>query len=160
MVGLGPAALRPQQQEARDGGGARVLGRQGDEPRRWRRLLHVGHEQAAVGQLVHVAAERPVDEGQQDAGLDLLQRLVLVQVGADAPVLLGRVEHSVVDPATFRRLEQRVVEEQHQPPARAQHAAISSNVESRSTTCSSTRQTTTASNAPDPNGSAPPVPRT
>ena len=38
--------------------------------------------------------------------------------GADPPVLLGRVEDLVVDPAAVRRLQQRVVEEEAEPAAR------------------------------------------
>ena len=48
--------------------------------------------------------------------------LRLVEIRADAPVLLGRIEHLVVDPAAPGRLEQRVVEEEREPPAGAQHA--------------------------------------
>ena len=58
--------------------------------------------------------ERPVDEGDEDVLLHLLDRLVLHQVGADAPVLLGRIEHLVVDPAAARRLQERVVEEEQE----------------------------------------------
>ena len=53
--------------------------------------------------------------------LDLLHRGVLGQVGPDAPVLLGRVEHVVVDPAAVGRLQERMVQEQDEPTARAQH---------------------------------------
>jgi hypothetical protein len=45
----------------------------------------------------------------------------LDQVGPDAPVLLGRVEDLVVDPAAVRRLQQRVVEEEQEPPAGLEH---------------------------------------
>ena len=44
-------------------------------------------------------------------------RLVLDQVRADPPVLLGRVEDLVVDPAAVRRLQQRVVEEEDEAAA-------------------------------------------
>ena len=54
--------------------------------------------------------------------LDLLIVLRLVEIRADAPVLLGRIQHLVVDPAAPGRLEQRVVEEEREPPAVAQHA--------------------------------------
>ncbi len=56
-------------------------------------------DEAGGGQGVDVAGQRPVDERDEHALLDLLDRLVLDQVGPDAPVLLGRVEHLVVDPA-------------------------------------------------------------
>ena len=47
--------------------------------------------------------------------------LLLDQVGTDPPVLLGRVEQLVVDPSAVRRLQQRVVEEEAEPPAGPQH---------------------------------------
>ena len=71
---------------------------------------------------VHVAAERAVDEGDEHVLLDLLDRLVLDEVGPDPPVLLGRVEDLVVDPAAVRRLQQRVVEEEEEAAAGPQDA--------------------------------------
>ena len=92
-----------------------VLGGPGQEARGWWRLLHAGEQQAVVGQGVDVAAEGPVDEGDEDVLLDLLDGRVLAEVGADAPVLLGRIEDLIVDPAAVGRLEQRVVEEEEEP---------------------------------------------
>ena len=65
-------------------------------------LVHVTEPQAGVGEGVHVPGQRTVDERDEHALLHLLDRLVLHQVGADPPVLLGRVEHLVVDPAAVR----------------------------------------------------------
>ena len=73
------------------------------------------------GEGVHVPGQRPVDERDEDALLHLLDRLVLDKVGADAPVLLGWVEHLVVDPSAVRRLQQRMVEEEEEAAAGLQH---------------------------------------
>ena len=91
--------------------------------RRRRRLRHVPHVEPGGGQRVDVAAQRPMDERDEDALLDLFDRLVLDQVGPDAPVLLGRIEHLVVDPAAVRRLQQRVVQEEAEAAAGRQHSA-------------------------------------
>ena len=107
------------------GGGCsprRVLGREREEAGGRRRLGHVLDVEAGRGHRVHVAAERAVDEGDEHVLLDLLDRLVLDQVGADPPVLLGRVEDLVVDPAAVRRLQERVVEEEEEDAAGPQDA--------------------------------------
>ena len=112
-------------------------------------------QQAVGGQRVHVAAERAVDEGDEHVLLDLLDRLVLDEVGPDPPVLLGRVEDLVVDPAAVRRLQQRVVEEEAGSGRRARSTrATSAMAASTSRMCSNTRQATTASKQPSGNGSA------
>ena len=59
-------------------------------------------------------------ERQHHTRFDLLQALVLDEVGPDAPVLL--IEDAIVDPPRTRRLQQWVVEEQGQAPARAHGA--------------------------------------
>ena len=94
-----------------------VLCRTGEEA--WWRggLLHAPQHQPGVGQRVDVPGQRTVDERDEDALLHLLDGLVLDQVGADPPVLLGRIEDLVVDPAAVGRLEQRVVQEEEEPPA-------------------------------------------
>ncbi len=51
----------------------------------------------------------------------LLVERDLGQVWADAPVLLGRFEDLIVDPATPGRLDERVVQEQGDPPSRTHH---------------------------------------
>ena len=48
---------------------------------------------------VQVAGQRPVVEADEHAPFDLLDGLGLGQVGPDPPVLLGRIQHLVVDPA-------------------------------------------------------------
>src|SRR5512138_637713 len=84
----GSALLGPQDEQAGDGGRVAVLGRHGEEPGRGRRLQHPGDVEAPVGEGVDVATERPVEEGQAHARVDLLDRQVLLQVGAHPPVLL------------------------------------------------------------------------
>ena len=62
-----------------------------------------------------------MDEGDEDVLLHLLDGLVLDQVRADAPVLLGRVEHLIVDPPTVGGLQQRMVEEETEPATGLEH---------------------------------------
>ena len=52
--------------------------------------------------------------------LDLLHRGGLGQVRSDPPVLLRRIDQLIVDPAAVGGLEQGVVEEEQEPPARAE----------------------------------------
>ena len=52
------------------------------------------------------------------AELDLLDRLGLLEVATDPPVLLRRFDDLVVDPPAVGRLQQRMVEEEAEPPAR------------------------------------------
>jgi hypothetical protein len=101
-----------------------------------------------------------VDEADVHAELDLLDRLGLGQVRADPPVLLGRVEDLVVDPAAARGLQQRVVQEEDEPAAGAQHPRHLGDRPSTSSMCSKTRQATAASNARRRNGSASAAART
>ncbi len=56
-----------------------------------------------------------MDEGDEHVLLHLLDAEILSQVGPDPPVLL--LENGVVDPAAVGRLQQRVVEEEEEPPA-------------------------------------------
>ena len=58
-----------------------------------------------------------MDEPDVHAQLDLFDRLALHQVGADPPVLLGRIDDVVVDPARPGCLEQRVIEEEAETAA-------------------------------------------
>ena len=94
-----------------------------------------------------------MDEPDEHALLDLLDRRGLDEVRADPPVLLGRVEHLVVDPAAVRGLQQRVVEEEAEAAAGASTRATSAIAASTSSMCSNTRQATTASNDASANGS-------
>jgi len=55
--------------------------------------------------------------GSRTPGADLFHRMVVRQIGPDTPVLL--LEDVVVDPATVRPVEQRVVQEQHETARRA-----------------------------------------
>src|SRR5256885_6542141 len=113
--------LGPQEEEAGDGGGVGILLGPGDEPRRGRGLLHAGDDQAGSHQGIHIARQGAMDERDEHAPLDLFEAFVLHQVGPDAPVLLGGVEHLVVDPAAPGDLEQRVVQKEQEPAARGQH---------------------------------------
>src|SRR5581483_78038 len=108
-----------QEQQPRDRRRLPVLGRPRQEPLRGSRLLHPLDEQAGGGHGIDVAVERAVDEGEAHPRRHLLLRLVVGEVGPDAPVLL--LEDVVVDPAAVRRLEQRVVEEEQEPPAGPEH---------------------------------------
>ena len=62
-----------------------------------------------------------MDEADVHAELDLLDRLGLLEIPPDAPVLLGRLDDLVVDPPTVGRLQQRVIEEEAEPPAGHEH---------------------------------------
>lgn len=62
-----------------------------------------------------------VDEPDEDVLVDLLDGRALDEVRADPPVLLRRIEELVVDPAAVRRLQERVVQEEAEPAAGAQH---------------------------------------
>ena len=64
-----------------------------------------------------------------------------MQVGADAPVLLGRVEHLVVDPARAGRLQQRVVHEEQEAAARGAGPGPPPRWRRPSTRCARTRGT-------------------
>ena len=64
-------------------------------------------------------------EADVDARLDLLDRHRLGEVRPDAPVLLGRIDDLVVDPAAGGRRHQRVVEEEAEPAARPSTPATS-----------------------------------
>ncbi len=59
-----------------------------------------------------------MDEPDVHAELDLFDGLTLDQVRPDPPVLLGRVDHVVVDPTAVGRLQQRMVEEEAEPATR------------------------------------------
>jgi hypothetical protein len=79
-------------------------------------------DQQAVGrELVDIPVERAVHERQVDTRRNRLHRDVVGQIRADAPVLL--VEDVIDHPAAARRLEQRVVQEQHEAAAGREHAA-------------------------------------
>src|SRR5439155_17443037 len=91
--------LGPDEQEPGDAGRLLVLGSAGEEARRGHGLFHVHHQQTGRGHRVHVSRDRPVYEGNEHALVHLFQAVVLDQVRTDAPVLLGRVQHLVVDPA-------------------------------------------------------------
>ena len=79
-------------------------------------------QQTVLGKRVDVAAERSVDERDEHVLFDLLIALLLDEVRADPPVLLGRIEHVIVDPSAVRSLQQRMVEEEAEPAAGLQHA--------------------------------------
>ena len=108
-----------QRQVEQPGHGRRfgVLRGEGEEAGRRRWFDHPLDVQPALGQGVDVARQRTVDEADVHAELDLLHRLGLLEVAPDAPVLLGRFDHLVVDPAAVGCLQQRVVEEEAEPPA-------------------------------------------
>src|SRR5579872_4074549 len=72
---------RHQQQQAGDGGGELVLLRPGEEPGRWRRLLHADDRKAVVGHGVDIVRQGPVDEGQHDVLGHLFEGGVLDEVG-------------------------------------------------------------------------------
>ena len=99
-----------------------------------------------VGERVHVAGQRPVDERDEHALLHLLDGLVLHEVGADPPVLLGRVEDLVVDPAAVRASGAAGGSGRRgtgrRAPAPGPPRAMAA---STSRMCSNTRQATTAS---------------
>ena len=52
-----------------------------------------------------------MEEADEHPLFHLLDRLALDQIGTDPPVLLGRVDHVVVDETTARRLQQAVVDD-------------------------------------------------
>ena len=114
----------------------------------------VVHREPARCQRVHVARHRPVDEPDPHAELDLLDRLALDEVGPEPPVLLGRIDHVVVDPAAAGRLQDRVIEEEAERPPGWSTLATSAIASSTSSMCSNTRHATAASNEPSANGSA------
>ena len=58
-------------------------------------------------------------KGNLTPGATSSMRRVVRQVGPDPPVLL--VQDVVVDPAAARGLQQRVVQEEDEPPARREH---------------------------------------
>ena len=71
---------------------------------------------------------------------------VVVQVGADAPVVLAALWSSIQ--RAPRGLEQRMAEQQHEAATRREHPRHLGNAGSNASTCSSARHSTTASNAP------------
>ena len=73
--------------------------------------MHPTENQTVVGESIYVSANWTVDEGQEDVIGYLFGFDGLHQVRADPPVLLGRLHDLVVDPATARRLDERVVQE-------------------------------------------------
>ena len=115
--------------------------------------------QPGVGERVHVPGQRPVDEGDEHALLHLLDRLVLDEVGTDPPVLLGRVEHLVVDPAAVRA-SGAAGGSGRRGSARRAPAPVPPRAMAASTSrmCSNTRQATTASKRTGRRTAAPPAP--
>jgi alkanesulfonate monooxygenase SsuD/methylene tetrahydromethanopterin reductase-like flavin-dependent oxidoreductase (luciferase family) len=69
-------------------------------------------------QGVQITTDRTVNEGNEDTLFDLLVGLLLDQVGADSPVLLGGIEDLIVDPPAARSLQQGVVQEETEPTPR------------------------------------------
>ena len=95
-------ASQTEVQQARDGCRQGVLRCHREEPRRRRRFDHPLEHEPVVGESVHVARQRSVQEPDVHTELDLLVGLGLVEVRTDPPVLLGRVEDLIVDPAAVR----------------------------------------------------------
>ena len=88
---------------------------------------------------VDVLRQRPVHERQHHARRELLHRDVGREVRADAPVLL--VEDVVDHPAAVRRLQQRVVQQEDEPPARLRAPARPRRSRRRDPGCARTRGT-------------------
>lgn len=63
-----------------------------------------------------------MDEPNEHPELHLFNCLGLGEVGAEPPILLGRVDHVIVDPATSGGLQQRVVQKERETTTRSQHA--------------------------------------
>ncbi len=108
----------PQIEQPRNGCRCFVLSRTREETRRWRWLQHALHHQSVVDQRIHVAAERPVNERNEDILFDLLDGQVFHQVRTDPPVLLWRIHDLVVDPSAPGCLQQRVIEEETKTTSR------------------------------------------
>ena len=91
-----------------------TIGRRGFE--------HALDQQPVLGERVDVTAQRTMDERDEHVLLHLLVALLLDEVRTDSPVLLGRVEHMVIDPSAVRSLQQRMVQEEAESSARLQHS--------------------------------------
>ena len=63
-----------------------------------------------------------MDEADVHAELDLFERLGLLEVATDAPVLLRWLDCLIIDPAAVGRLQQRMVEEEAEAPAPDEHS--------------------------------------
>ena len=89
----------------------------------WGRLQHPFDEEPAVDECVHVAAQRPVNEWNEDSLFHLFDREILHQVRSDPPVLLRRIEHLIIDPSAPRGLQQRMIEKEAESAARFEHSS-------------------------------------
>ena len=116
--GLFPEAEVEQPRERRC---CRVLRCPGEESGRRRRFDHAFDDEPVLGERVDVARQRTVDEPDEHVEFDLLDRRRLDEVRPDPPVLLGRVDRVIVDPSGIRCLQDRMVEEEAEPPARPKH---------------------------------------
>ncbi len=105
-----------QIQQTRNRRGSFVLGRSSEKARGRRGFEHSFEKQTVVDQGVDIAAEGTVDEGDEDILFHLFDREIFHQIRADPPILLGRIENLVVDPSAARSLQQRVIEEEAEPP--------------------------------------------
>lgn len=63
-----------------------------------------------------------MDESNPNAEFDLFGRFGLDQIRTETPVLLGWIDHVVIDPGASRRLKNRMIEEEAELAARLQHA--------------------------------------
>ena len=97
--GAGRPGARPAGTAGGDGGGPPVLGGPGQGSRGRRAGLHPGDDRPLSAALM--SGWRAVDERDEHVLLHLLDGGVLDEVRADAPVLLGRVEHPSVDQPLF-----------------------------------------------------------
>lgn len=62
-----------------------------------------------------------MDEADEHPRFDLFDVRRLDQVRPDTPVLLGRIEHLIIDPSAARGLEQRMIEHQHETALRLEY---------------------------------------
>ena len=93
--------------------------RAGEEARGRRRFLHAVDHEARRRHRVDVPTSGRWMNGMKTSFSTSSIVAVLDEVWADAPVLLGRVEDLVVDPAAVRGLQQRMVEEEEEAAARS-----------------------------------------
>ena len=64
-----------------------------------------------------------MNERNEHVLFDLFDGLVLDEVRPNAPILLGRIEHLIVDPSAVWCLQKRVVQEKAEPAARLEHSS-------------------------------------
>ena len=104
---------------------------------------------------VDVPAQGSVGELQLDAGRDLVDRHIVLEVGTDPPEMIVRVH--VLHPPAPRRLEERMDQEQRKRPPGSRTRATELRAGSNGSTCSSARHSTTASKLASGAGSARPA---